>query len=66
MGDWKAVRTKKGLELFNLADDIGEQNDVAAQHPDLVEKAETIMEDAHEYSPFFDWEYEGPLPGEGR
>jgi arylsulfatase A-like enzyme len=66
MGDWKAVRTKKGFELFNLRDDIAEENDVAAQHPDIVEKAETIMEDAHEYSPFFDWEYEGPLPGEGR
>jgi arylsulfatase len=24
MGDWKAVRTRKGLELFNLQDDVAE------------------------------------------
>jgi arylsulfatase A-like enzyme len=62
-GDWKAVRTRNGLELFNLRDDAGEKNNVAARHPDVVAKAKAIIETAHRYSPFFDWEYEGPGPG---
>jgi len=63
MGHWKAVRSKKGLELFNLRDDVAEKNNVATQHPDLVERAQTIIEGAHRYSPFFDWKYKGPRPG---
>ena len=52
MGDWKAVRqniTKKNnpdplkIELFNLADDMGEQNDLAAEKPELVERAWKLM-----------------------
>jgi arylsulfatase A len=60
MGDWKAVRGKKGLELFDLDSDISEQNNVAEEHSDLAAKMSGIMEAAHEYSPFFDWKYEGP------
>jgi len=63
MGNWKAVRTKKGLELFDLGTDIAENDNLASEHPELVEKAGEIMENAHEYSPFFDWKYEGPGPG---
>jgi arylsulfatase A-like enzyme len=49
VGDWKAVRqnmTKGNLtiELYNIAEDIGEQNDVAADHPDLVAKLAKMME----------------------
>jgi len=48
MGDWKAIRQnlQKGmskLQLFNLAVDVGETSDVAAQHPDVVERIERIM-----------------------
>ncbi|HXH60186.1 MAG TPA: hypothetical protein VNI20_02385, partial [Fimbriimonadaceae bacterium] len=48
MGDWKAVQQNihkgnKKIELYNLATDIGETNDVAAQHPDLVAKALDIF-----------------------
>jgi hypothetical protein len=38
--DWKLVyyyETGK-KELFNIPEDIGETNDVAAQHPDIVKK----------------------------
>lgn len=35
-GDWKLIvyHEDKRLELYNLADDVGEQNDLAAQHPE--------------------------------
>jgi len=54
MGKWKAVRqpmfTGK-TELFDLSTDLGEENDVAAQHADLVAKMEAIMAEAHVPSP---------------
>jgi arylsulfatase A len=51
MGDWKAVkvRGKKGngaLELYDLKTDIGETKNVAAGHPDIVAKMESIMGEA--------------------
>jgi len=48
MGDWKAVRfgLKEPLELYNLKSDIGEKNNVAAQHPDVVAKMEKYLETA--------------------
>lgn len=52
MGPWKAMRQNmlKGnttIQLFNLADDIQEQRDVAPQHPDIVKKMRHIMEREH-------------------
>ena len=36
-GDWKLIDWTEGkVELFNLKDDIGEQNNQAAKHPDKV------------------------------
>ncbi len=37
-GNWKLVYSMLAarLELYNLTDDIGESNDIAAQHPDIV------------------------------
>ena len=48
MGDWKAVRLAPGqpLELYNLKSDLGETNDVAAQHADVVAKVETYLKTA--------------------
>ena len=52
-GDWKAVRLNVGkrpngpLELYNLANDIGEKNDVASQHPDIVKRMAAIMKSEH-------------------
>ena len=39
-GQWKIVQTKKDAtwELYNLSSDIGEQNDLSAKHPEIVEK----------------------------
>ena len=49
VGDWKAVRQNmsKGnlkVELYDLAKDIGESNDVASEHPELVERLTAKME----------------------
>jgi len=44
MGDWKAVSFYKShTELYNLKDDLGEKNNVAAKYPDIVKKAEQYM-----------------------
>jgi arylsulfatase A-like enzyme len=47
-GPWKAIRTRWGqpLELYNLDKDIGEQHNVAAQHPELVAKINAYMKTA--------------------
>ncbi|MEX0678590.1 MAG: arylsulfatase [Pirellulales bacterium] len=58
MGDWKAVRqnlipkgkSAKGdrtIELYNLADDVGETRNVAAANPQIVEHMESIMRNEH-------------------
>lgn len=64
-GDWKAVRQnitggkKKGdpalgqLELYNLREDIGETNDVAAKHPEVVAQLQKIMRQQHERNTVF-------------
>ena len=52
MGHWKAVRLNVSqknntpVELYDLENDPGEQKDVAAEHPDIVEKMITIMKEA--------------------
>ncbi len=44
-GDWKAVRTAKDapLELFDLKSDLGEQHNVAAQHPEIIASLEQYL-----------------------
>lgn len=58
MGDWKGVRQqlRKGqnkMELYNLAQDVGEKNDVAARHPDIVERLARIAAREHTPSTLF-------------
>jgi arylsulfatase A-like enzyme len=47
-GIWKGVRPAAGkpLELYQLDEDIGEQNNVAAQHPEVVKRLEELMQAA--------------------
>ena len=56
MGDWKGYRlgTKAPLELYNLAADPVEKNNVAAAHPDVVHMIEAIMRTEHRPSPYYD------------
>lgn len=61
MGDWKAIRPrlKRGdatIELYHLAEDPGEQKNLAEEHADLVKKGEEIMAAQHVPSQEF------PLP----
>ncbi|MHC4614233.1 MAG: arylsulfatase [Planctomycetota bacterium] len=58
LGDWKGVRRRmhKGnsaIALYDLGDDIGEQNDVAELHPEIIEQMQRIMRDAHTRSQQF-------------
>ena len=45
MGDWKGVRTglTGPLELYDLARDRAEKNDVAAQHPEVVARMRNAL-----------------------
>ncbi|MCM5663387.1 arylsulfatase [Galbibacter mesophilus] len=51
-GKWKAVRRNMeenpdaALELYNLKEDSGETNNVASEHPELVEEMEILLRDA--------------------
>ena len=52
MGPWKAIRKdiQKGqleIELYNLEQDLQEQENVASEHPQIVEQIELIMEKEH-------------------
>lgn len=59
MGDWKGIRLDVGrepngpIELYNLKKDIGEEHNVAAQHPDIVARMAEIMRTARTNSPYF-------------
>lgn len=48
MGNWKGVRPVAGgpLELYDLAKDLGEKNNVAAKNPAVVKKLEQICRTA--------------------
>ncbi|MCA9285791.1 MAG: arylsulfatase [Phycisphaerales bacterium] len=67
-GRWKAIRpnlkkTPARLELYDLETDPGEQRDVAADRPDVVERARDVMATEHVPSVRF------PIPaldGEGK
>jgi arylsulfatase A len=46
---WKAVQngTDRPIELYDLSKDLGESNDIAKRHPDVVFRAEQIFQEAH-------------------
>jgi arylsulfatase A-like enzyme len=64
MGDWKGIRQNVAknpngpIELYNLKNDIGEKDNVAARHPEIVAKIEAYMKAAR--MPSEHW----PLPGQ--
>jgi arylsulfatase A len=59
MGAWKGLRqgvaknTEAPIQLFHISDDIGETQDVASAHPEIVEKIAAIMKAEHVPSAVF-------------
>lgn len=51
-GPYKAIRLKQGqpLRLFNVTKDPAEKTNIAAQHPDVVEKIERYLTTARSHS----------------
>ena len=53
MGRWKGVRQNVArnpdgyIELYDLENDIGEKNDIAEQHGEVVARIAEIMRKAH-------------------
>jgi arylsulfatase A-like enzyme len=45
---WKAIRTAPGepLGLYDLQTDLGEEHDVAAEHPDVVARIDAHLKTA--------------------
>ncbi len=56
-GNWKVVHQpyKTAPRLYNLVDDLAERSDVAADHPDLLKKLVTLMDQA--YKPSNRWKF---------
>ncbi|SVE37570.1 uncharacterized protein METZ01_LOCUS490424, partial [marine metagenome] len=51
-GKWKGIRKdifdgNLNVDLYDLENDIQEQNNLAAQYPEVVEKIEAIMKQEH-------------------
>jgi hypothetical protein len=65
MNKWKGIRlnvNKDGFEapiaLYDLSADIGEENDVASQFPEVVEQIKNVMTESHVENPYFKFEVE--------
>ena len=59
-GDWKLIRQQISSgnpthELYNIAEDPHEDNNVAAQYPEKVEELKAIMDREHEPSSLFNF-----------
>ncbi len=59
MGKWKAVRLNlaknpnAAMELYDLSKDIGEENNIVANHPDIVSKIKPLFSSARTESDIF-------------
>ena len=64
MDQWKGIRLNMAknpdapIELYRLSDDIGEENNLAEQYPEMVKKMDRLMNEAHLYSENFYFEHE--------
>ena len=52
-GDWKLISIHGKCHLYNLADDLHEDNDVATLHPDIVADLKAIALKEHTPNPHF-------------
>jgi arylsulfatase A-like enzyme len=62
MDKWKGVRPTwhAAIELYDVTSDIGEAQNVAAKHPDIVAKIDAAMQQAH--IPAKEWKIPSPMP----
>jgi arylsulfatase A len=68
LGKWKAVKLdvrKKGYSktpwmIFDLENDRKEEQDLAAQHPELIKKFDTIVDHQHQPAHIKEWEFINP------
>ena len=61
-GDWKAVKyLEKPLELYNLSNDIGEENNIAEKQPKMVEEMLNLMKNARTENENFPLEFHKKL-----
>lgn len=66
MGNWKAVKTnvRKNRtgpwELYDLARDVSERTNLAAQHPDLIQQFNAIVAREHTPTHVNEWEIVNP------
>jgi len=49
MGDWKAIQPGKNkeFELYDLSRDIGEENNIEAEHPEILSEMKAYAKQAH-------------------
>jgi arylsulfatase A-like enzyme len=65
--NWKLVRYNvlepkiTATELYNLSTDLGEENNVAEEHPEIVEELSEIMKNARTESEIFTFDATGYL-----
>ena len=59
-GNWKAIREPMltgNIHIYDLRHDLGEENDIAADNPEIVAQAVQFMDDAHVSDP--NWKLRG-------
>jgi arylsulfatase A len=65
-GDWKAIKVNMknnpnvAWELYNLATDRSESNNVASRHPDIIAKMDSILQQEHQLAHINEWEFIDP------
>ena len=55
-GRWKALRKQSAtapIEIYDLDNDLGETKDIAADHPELVARAEELFKEQHVPNPLW-------------
>ena len=64
MNKWKAVRMNMSkdpdspIELYNIDEDLGEQENLAVQYPEVLKEMNRIMNKEHMASTIFQFEFE--------
>jgi hypothetical protein len=68
MNKWKAVRMNMSkdsdspIELYNIDEDLGEQENLAVQYPEVLKEMNRIMNKEHVSSKIFQFEFEKTKP----